>query len=115
MEALACDDSVVRAMHDAYSERRAWLLPAINSIEGISCPDPDGAFYIFPDVRAVFGRGGIRDSDSFTDYLLEEARVAVVPGTAFGADGYVRISYATSLDRLREGVTRIERAVAKLL
>jgi aspartate aminotransferase len=115
VEALSCDDSVVQAMHDAYSERRAWLLPAINAIDGISCPDPDGAFYIFPDVHALFGRGGIRDSDSFTDYLLEEARVAVVPGSAFGADGYVRISYATSLERLREGVARIERAVAKLL
>ncbi len=114
VEALACDDSVVRAMHDAYTERRAWLIPAINSIDGFCCPEPDGAFYIFPDVHALFGRGGIRDSDSLTAYLLEEARVAVVPGSAFGADGYVRISYATSMERLREGLARIEDAVAKL-
>ena len=114
VEALACDDSVVRAMHDAYTERRAWLIPAINSIDGFRCPEPDGAFYIFPDVHALFGRGGIRDSDSLTAYLLEEARVAVVPGSAFGADGYVRISYATSMERLREGLARIEHAVAKL-
>lgn len=114
IEALACDDSVVQAMHDAYSERRAWLVPAINSIDGFHCPDPDGAFYLFPDVRALFGRGGIRDSQTLTTYLLDEARVAVVPGSAFGADGYVRISYATSMERLREGVARIERAVAKL-
>jgi aspartate aminotransferase len=114
VEALACDDSVVRAMHDAYTERRAWLIPAINSIDGFHCPEPDGAFYVFPDVHALFGRGGIRDSDSLTAYLLEEARVAVVPGSAFGADGYVRISYATSMERLREGLARIEHAVAKL-
>jgi aspartate aminotransferase len=114
IEALSCDPSVVQAMHDAYAERRAFLVPALNAIDGFSCADPDGAFYLFPDVRAFFGRGGIHDSNAFATYLLDEARVAVVPGTAFGADGYVRISYATSMDRLREGVARIEKAVAKL-
>lgn len=112
--ALACDDSVVQAMHDAYTERRAWLVPALNAIDGFNCTDPDGAFYLFPDVRAFFGKGGIHDSNAFATFLLDEARVAVVPGTAFGADGYVRISYATSMERLREGVTRIEHAVSKL-
>jgi aspartate aminotransferase len=114
VEALRCDDSVVKTMHDAYTERRAWLVPAINAIDGFVCAEPDGAFYIFPDVRAFFGKGGIRDSNDFATYLLDEARVAVVPGLAFGADGYVRISYATSMDRLREGVTRIGQAVAAL-
>lgn len=112
--ALACDDSVVQAMHDAYTERRAWLVPALNRIDGFHCTEPDGAFYLFPDVRAFFGKGGIHDSNAFATFLLDEARVAVVPGTAFGADGYVRISYATSMERLHEGVLRIERAVAKL-
>ena len=114
IEALGSDPSVVQAMHDAYSERRAFLVPALNAIDGFYCADPDGAFYLFPDVSAFFGRGDIHDSNAFATYLLDEARVAVVPGTAFGADGYVRISYATSMDRLREGVARIERAVKKL-
>ena len=114
IEALNGDDSEVRKMYDAYCERRAWLVAALNSIDGFCCADPDGAFYIFPDVRAFFGRRGIHDSQSFADYLIDEARVAVVPGGAFGADEFVRISYATSMDRLQEGVARIREAVGKL-
>jgi aspartate aminotransferase len=112
--ALGCDDSIAAAMHQAYTERRAWLVPALNAVDGIHCGDPDGAFYIFPDVSALFGRGGLRDSNDVARFFLDEARVAVVPGLAFGADGYVRISYATSMERLREGVSRIAAAVAKL-
>ncbi|MBV9495727.1 MAG: pyridoxal phosphate-dependent aminotransferase [Acidobacteria bacterium] len=108
------DDTEVRRMFDAYSERRAWLVPAINDIDGFCCADPDGAFYIFPDVSAFFGRAGIHDSQSFATFLLDEARVAVVPGSAFGADEFVRISYATSMERIREGVRRMAEAVKKL-
>ena len=115
LEALtgATGDDVKR-MYDAYCERRAWLVPALNGLPGICCADPDGAFYVFPDIRSYFGKRGITDSQSFATYLLEEARVAVVPGGAFGADEFVRISYATSMDRLREGVDRIGTALAKL-
>ena len=104
----------VQRMYDAYRERRSWLVPALNDLPGICCADPDGAFYVFPDVRAHFGKRGITDSQSFANYLLDEARVAVVPGGAFGADEFVRISYATSMDRLREGVARISAALGKL-
>lgn len=114
LEALRGDSEEVRRMHEAYTERRAWLVPAINNIDGFCCADPDGAFYLFPEVKGLYGRGGIRDSQSFANYLLEEARVSVVPGSAFGNDDCVRISYATSMDRLHEGVTRIEAAVKKL-
>ena len=114
LEALRGDDSEVRKMYDAYCERRAWLVPAINNIDGFCCADPDGAFYIFPEVKGVFGRGGLQDSQALATYLLDEARVAVVPGSAFGADECVRISYATSMDRIREGVKRIEAAIRKL-
>jgi aspartate aminotransferase len=107
-------DDDVRAMYDAYCERRAWLVPALNSIPGIHCSDPDGAFYVFPDVRAFFGRAGITDSQSFANYLLDEARVAVVPGGAFGGDEFVRVSYATSMARLREGVKRMAEALGRL-
>jgi aspartate aminotransferase len=101
-------------MYEAYCERRAWLVEALNGVTGVCCTDPDGAFYVFPDVRAFFGKRGIRDSQTFADFLLDEARVAVVPGGAFGADDYVRISYATSMERIREGVARIAAAVATL-
>ncbi len=114
LEALTSDETDVKRMHEAYAERRAWLVPALNRIEGFCCADPDGAFYVFPEVKAFYGRAGIRDSQSFADFLLDQARVAVVPGAAFGADDYVRISYATSMERIREGVARIEAVVKKL-
>ncbi|MCU1350252.1 MAG: aminotransferase class [Acidobacteria bacterium] len=114
LEALNADDSAVRAMYEAYCERRDFIVPGINAIDGLFCPDPDGAFYIFPDVSSFFGKGSIRDSQSFANYLLDEARVAVVPGSAFGNDGFVRISYATSMDRIREGLKRIGAALSPL-
>ncbi|HEX2122364.1 MAG TPA: pyridoxal phosphate-dependent aminotransferase [Thermoanaerobaculia bacterium] len=114
LEALNGGDDDARRMYEAYRERRAWLVPALNSIPGVCCTDPDGAFYVFPDVRAFFGKRGITDSQSFAAYLLDEARVAVVPGGAFGADGFVRISYATSMERIREGMARLEAALRRL-
>jgi aspartate aminotransferase len=114
LAALTGDHPEVEEMHQAYSERRSWLVPAINRVDGICCGDPDGAFYIFPEVKELFGKGSIRDSNSFAEFLLEEARVAVVPGIAFGSDDHVRISYATSMDRIQEGVRRIEAAVRRL-
>jgi len=114
LEALNGGEEEVRRMYDAYCERRAYLVPALNGIDGFCCADPDGAFYVFPDIRELFGRGEVRDSQSLANFLLDEARVAVVPGTAFGADGFIRISYATSMERLREGVERLTQAVATL-
>ena len=115
LEALSGDESDVRKMYEAYRERRAWLVSAINRVEGFCCNDPDGAFYVYPSIQAFLGKGGVHDSQSFATFLLDEARVAVVPGAAFGLDPYVRISYATSMERIREGVARMEQAVKKLL
>jgi aspartate aminotransferase len=115
VEALNGAEDDAERMHRAYAERRAYFVPALNAIDGFCCADPDGAFYVFPDVRGFFGKGGITDSQSFANYLLDEVRVAVVPGSAFGAEGYVRISYATSMERIREGVARMQRAAAKLM
>jgi aspartate aminotransferase len=112
IEAITGPEDEVQRMYEAYRDRRAWLIPALNGIEGICCTDPDGAFYVFPDVSRFFGRRGITGSQSFADYLLDHARVAVVPGAAFGADDFVRISYATSMARIREGLARIEQALA---
>ena len=114
LRALEGVDDDVQRMYGAYCERRQWLVSALNSLDGICCTDPDGTFYVFPDVRNYFGRRGIHDSQSFAGYLLDEARVAVVPGGAFGAEEFVRISYATSMERIHEGVARIEAALAKL-
>ena len=114
LRALEGVDDDVQRMYEAYCERRAWLVGALNGVDGICCTDPDGAFYVFPDISAYFGRKGITDSQSFANFLLDEARVAVVPGAAFGLDQFVRISYATSMERLQEGVRRIEAAVAGL-
>ena len=114
LEALSGADADVKRMYDAYCERRAYLVPALEAIEGLCCADPDGAFYVFPDVSEYFGHRGIKDSQDFANYLLDEARVAVVPGGAFGNDNFVRISYATSMERIREGVARIAEAVGKL-
>jgi aspartate aminotransferase len=114
LEALNGTDDEVKRMWEAYAERRAYLVPAINAVDGFCCADPDGAFYVFPEVKAFFGRGDIRDSQSFAKYLLDEARVAVVPGGAFGNDDFIRISYATSMERLREGMKRITAALKKL-
>jgi len=114
LQALAGVDEDVQRMYAAYRERRAWLVPALNALPGICCADPDGAFYVFPDVSAYFGKAGITNSQSFADYLLDEARVAVVPGSGFGADSFVRISYATSMERLHEGVRRMDEVLRKL-
>lgn len=114
IEALSGHDDEVQRMYEAYSERRAWLVPALNEIEGMRCSDPDGAFYVFPEVKSFYGRGSVRDSQSFATHLLDEARVAVVPGGAFGNDDFVRISYATSLSRIKEGVARIAAALNNL-
>lgn len=114
IEALRSGGGEVQKMLSAYRERRAWLLDALASIPGMDCGHPDGAFYVFPSVRAFYGKRSIHDSTSFANFLLDEARVAVVPGAAFGNDDHVRISYATSLERIEEGVRRIREAVGRL-
>lgn len=114
LRALAGCDDAVRRMYDAYVDRRAWLVPALNSIPGVSCPEPDGAFYVFPRVSQLYERGDMAGSVDFCSWLLDDARVAAVPGAAFGADEYIRISYATSMERIQEGVDRIRRAAEGL-
>ena len=105
-------------MRQAFEARRAIIVDGLNAIDGISCGMPAGAFYAFANVQALIGkRGGGKTLETdidFAGYLLEEARCAVVPGTAFGAPGYVRISYAASNEMIREGLKRMGEAVGKL-
>lgn len=110
VEALSGPQESVARMLDAYRERRDWLIPALNELPGVTCATPDGAFYAFPCVRGVLGNRCLT-SEELATYLLEEAHVALTPGEAFGAPGYLRISYATSLDVLRRAVERIGEAL----
>jgi aspartate aminotransferase len=110
-----CVDEMVRE----FSERRRILVDGLNAIPGIRCTVPRGAFYAFPRVSATYGARSpsgevIGDSLSFASYLLEAARVAVVPGGPFGSEEHVRLSYATNLSSIREGVRRIAEALARL-
>src|SRR2546425_3654419 len=95
-----------------YTRRREWLLSALNDIEGLRCPQPEGAFYAFPDVRGCL-KGKPGSSAELVNELLEKEHTVVTDGAGFGVDGFIRISYATSLDRLREGVKRIKRVVER--
>ncbi len=105
-------DSVAAMLAD-YSARRNWLLGALDEIPGLRCILPEGAFYAFPDVRGCLN-GDVKTSAEFTDRLLKEEHTVVTDGAGFGAEGFIRISYATSLERLQEGVRRIRRVAEGL-
>ena len=109
-EAFNGPQDSVAGMLAEYTLRREWLLKALNEIPGLRCPQPEGAFYAFPDVRGCL-KGKLRTSAEFATELLEKEQTVVTDGAGFGADGFIRISYATSLDRLREGVKRMRRVV----
>lgn len=115
--ALADCGAEVARMVAEYERRRDYVLERLAAIDGIRCKRPDGAFYLLPDVSAYFGRTlrgrTIRDSFDFCAYLLDEARVALVPGAAFGAPRCVRIAYTNSPARLAEAFDRIAAALAE--
>ncbi|HKY27995.1 MAG TPA: pyridoxal phosphate-dependent aminotransferase [Pyrinomonadaceae bacterium] len=112
-EALTGPQGSVATMLKEYTARREWLLNALNEIRGFTCNEPEGAFYAFPNVRGCFG-GELRTSGDFGQRLLEEEQTVVTDGAGFGCEGYIRISYATSMEQLQEGVKRITRFVGKL-
>jgi aspartate aminotransferase len=111
LEAIHGDQAQVEAVAAEYRRRRDALVPRLNAIPGMQCRMPQGAFYVFPNVSA-FGKR----SDWLANYLLEEAGVAVLPGTAFGknGEGYLRISFANSLENILEAVESIAQALSKL-
>jgi aspartate aminotransferase len=96
-----------------FDRRRKRIVALLNGIEGISCSMPGGAFYVFPNVGRLYGRN-VTNSDQLADLLLSEARVAAVAGSGFGADNYIRLSYATSMADIEKGLDRIAEAAAKL-
>jgi aspartate aminotransferase len=105
-------------MRDAFKRRRDLVVKGLSAITGFKCNNPDGAFYVFPEVSYFFGKKHndktITNATDFCLYLLEEAAVSMVPGAAFGDDNYLRISYAISEEKLTEAIDRIKKAVEKL-
>jgi len=104
----------VRAMLAEYRRRRDFVVESLRLLPGIRCSEPKGAFYAYPNISAAFGKNGIRNTVDFADRLLERARVAVVPGEAFGTGRHVRISYATSMHELKRGMSRIRQFLLEL-
>ena len=118
LAALTGDQTCVTEMRDAFLRRRDLILKHISGIEGVRCPTPGGAFYVFPDFSAYIGKsvnGRRIDTDmDLCIYLLEEAHIATVPGSAFGAPGCVRISYANSDENLEKAMQRLKNGLAAL-
>ncbi|MGH9915972.1 MAG: aminotransferase class I/II-fold pyridoxal phosphate-dependent enzyme, partial [Pyrinomonadaceae bacterium] len=114
IEALSGPQESVSQMLAAYRERRDWFVPQLRSLSGVKCSMPDGAFYAFPSVKGILGSGSMMTSEDLATYLLEETGVAVTPGDAFGAPGYIRLSYATSMDNLKTAIERMSAAFRKL-
>jgi aspartate aminotransferase len=110
--AFTSSQACVAEMLAEYRRRRDWLIHELQNIPGFRCLEPEGAFYAFPDVRGCFGER-VKTSADFADKLLQEAQTVVTDGAGFGTEGFIRISYATSMERIEEGVARIRRVAEK--
>jgi aspartate aminotransferase len=119
IEAIEGPQDSVAAMLAQFDKRRRFLIAELNSIPGMSCLSPTGAFYAFPNTSRLYGKSaGERTISSSSDlalYLLEEANVALVHGEAFGDDSYIRLSYAASVEEIKKGIDRIREALSKLV
>jgi aspartate aminotransferase len=105
--ALTGDQSCLAERNQVFRERHDYVVAALNAIPGFQCNQSAGTFYAFPNVSGAIATKGANDDTTFAELLLNETEVAVVPGTAFGAPGYIRLSYATSLETLQEAIARI--------
>lgn len=116
--ALTGPQEVVDEMVAEFDKRRKYIVDRLNSIPGVTCAMPGGAFYVFPNVSALYGKTfngkPITNSDEFSNYMLAEGNIAIVAGSGFGADKYVRLSYATSMANIEKGLDRFAEAVSKL-
>lgn len=114
LEALRDGGEFPAKMRSEFIKRRNYIVQALNSIQNVRCTMPQGAFYAFPNLT-YYVQGKFSSDLELTEYLLEEAKVAVVPGSAFGREGYIRLSYATSMENIQKGVERIKQALEKLV
>ncbi len=116
--ALSGSQEPVAAMVAEFAKRRDYMLERVKAIPGLTCPKPGGAFYLYPNVSAYFGKSYqgqlVNSATDLAGLLLEVAQVAVVPGIAFGGDDYIRLSYATSMENIKEGMDRIEKLLGQL-
>ena len=109
VEALNGTQDFIKTRSESFKERRDFVVKYLNNIKGLSCLKPNGAFYVFPNCQKLLGKKiELKTDKDFVEKLLEEALVAVVQGSAFGLDGYFRISYATSMDNLKKALERIK-------
>ncbi|MBP9792242.1 MAG: pyridoxal phosphate-dependent aminotransferase [Rickettsiales bacterium] len=120
LEALTGDQSFLKTLKNTFKERCDIALEKIQKINELSCVSPDGAFYLFPSCSKFFNKkmpdgNLIKDDNDFCDYLLNDAKVVVVPGSAFGFNGYFRLSYAVSVDTIVEAINRIDNSCKKLI
>lgn len=118
LSALTGPQDAPKEMLKAFFPRRDFFVQSLNRLPGVSCVEPEGAFYVFPNFSSYYGKSfqgkKIDGSVALADYFLDEARVATVPGLAFGADAFIRFSFATALDAIKEAMQRIEKALAAL-
>jgi aspartate/methionine/tyrosine aminotransferase len=118
IEALAGPQYVISEMLEEFKLRQEYFHRELTSIKGITCYKPEGAFFLFPNVSHYFGKSTdvfkIAHSFDFAMHILYEAHIAAVPGSAFGAEGYMRFSYATSMENLKEAIFRLKKALSKL-
>ncbi|MDR2665894.1 MAG: pyridoxal phosphate-dependent aminotransferase [Endomicrobium sp.] len=111
VEALNGTQDYVEYMRQEFEKRRNYIVERLNKIKGITCRKPEGAFYVFPNIKSLFGKAFkeklINTDIEFADYLLDMAKIAVVPGSVFGLEGYIRLSYATSIENIKGGIDRL--------
>jgi len=116
--ALVGSQEPTQRMREEFAKRRRYIVDRLSGMRGIRCHSPEGAFYVFPNVSALYGKRhgnkAVTNSTEFTTFLLDAARIAVVPGVEFGSDNHIRISYATSMANIEKGMNRMAEAVASL-
>jgi len=112
LAALTGDQTFVSDMVKTFKQRHDFVLDSLLKIDGVKCKPSHGTFYIFPSMQAVMDRMGIKNDIEFSELLIEKAGVALVPGSAFGAEGYVRISFATSMENLEKSMDRLHKVLA---
>ena len=112
--AISGDQSVLEPMVEAFERRCDLVVDGLNAIDGITCLRPDGAFYVYPEIKPLIKAAGLNSCTDFAAWLLEKVGVAVVPGDAFGLGGYMLISYATDEATLEDALSRLKKAVSEL-
>ncbi|QKQ23914.1 pyridoxal phosphate-dependent aminotransferase [Candidatus Ruthia endofausta] len=109
LEALNGDQSIINTMVCAFEKRHDFIVDALNAIDGVECPKSQGAFYAFPRVKGLISRLGLKNDIELSTYCLEVLNIALVPGSAFGAPDYVRFSFATSMDNIKQAIEKLSK------